>query len=850
MRNSSIALRYHIYNSLFLNLPFTGINRTGTLLPIFAQEGFEALKKGQDPEQIVHNFFSEYLNEVAPEERLSLLFHFIQYIERQVVLFDAVEDAAFPQIYETDGKGSIKYLLSRISTSDQKQRLLDKLRHFSVRLVLTAHPTQFYPGKVLGIITDLADAINRNELEEVNLYLMQLGKTPFVNKNKPTPLEEAANLRWFLENVFFNTMPAILHKLLVGIDLDPTEFSNPGLLRLGFWPGGDRDGNPYVTSETTLLVAEHMRQSVLRCYYRDIRQLRRRLTFRGIEELLQQSELKIYHALYYPDRSAYTTCAELIADLQAIRKVLVTEHESLFLHELDRFLLSVRMFGFYFASIDIRQDSRKHTEVWHVVLSGIADKIPVFSLSEYQTWSEGQKIDFLRALKSPLIPAEMHDAFASETISSFLAAKQIQTRNGDQGCHRYIISNCQNALNVIEVLTLARLSMGIDMVPLDIVPLFETIDDLATCGQVMQYLYQSPAYQPHLASRGNRQTIMLGFSDGTKDGGYVRANWSIYQAKEMLSAVSKAAGIEVVFFDGRGGPPGRGGGNAANFYASLGPEIADNEIQITIQGQTVSSNYGAVPNATYHIEHLLSAGLENHIFDRVDSLNAAQKALIDTLADEAYQSYLKLKNSPQFVPYLEQMTPLRWFGDTNIASRPTKRNAADLRLKFEDLRAIPFVGAWAQMKQNIPGFYGFGEAIATFAKKQPNGSKDLQLLYRDSLFFRTLVENAMMALSKSNFDLTKYLERDPDFAGFWHQMHAEYQSAVSGLLEISGSESLMAHNPMNQESIKVREEMVIPLILIQQYGIWMQHQGHTDQDYSKLVLRAMFGIINAARNAA
>jgi phosphoenolpyruvate carboxylase len=844
---ASIALHFQIYNSLFLNLPFKGIYRTGTLLPIFAQEGHENLKKGQNPEQIVHQFFQEYMQEASEADRQAMLFHFIQYVERQVVLFDAVEDAAFQEIYDTTGKGSVKYLLSRINTDEQKKRLIQKLKHFSLRMVLTAHPTQFYPGKVLGIITDLAAAIKRNDLDSVNLFLMQLGKTPFVNREKPTPLDEAANLRWFLENVFFYAMPGIVLDLLHGTGLEVADFENDSLVRLGFWPGGDRDGNPYVTAATTLAVAENMRQSVLRCYYRDIRLLRRRLTFRGVEEPLMEVERKIYNTLYHTELQTYQSSAEICAELNAIRDTLITEHESLFLSELDQFLLSVRMFGFHFATLDVRQDSRKHGEVWEVILQALDDKIPVFSLAEYQKWSETQRIDFLCALKSPLQASDYSHAFAAETIASFAAMQTIQARNGEQGCNRYIISNCQSALHVIEVLTLARLCNDGQPLRVDIVPLFETIDDLATCGRIMTFLYQLPAYQAHLASRGNRQTIMLGFSDGTKDGGYLRANWSIYQAKEMLSKVSGEAGVEVVFFDGRGGPPGRGGGNAANFYAALGSDIADHEIQLTIQGQTVSSNYGAVVNARYHMEHLLTAGMESAVFGSDHKFSRTQKSTLNSLADTAYRSYLELKNSPEFVPYLEKMTPLPWFGDTNIASRPTKRNSG-AAMRFEDLRAIPFVGAWAQMKQNITGYYGFGSAISAFGKSQPTAT--LQTLYSDSLFFRTLVENAMMALSKTNFDLTLYLRDDPEFGNFYQTMSDEYQRSLKGLLEISGQNNLMAQNPKSRESIRVREEMVIPLILIQQYGIWMIHHGHTDEVYRKLVLRAMFGIINAARNAA
>jgi phosphoenolpyruvate carboxylase len=385
----------------------------------------------------------------------------------------------------------------------------------------------------------------------------------------------------------------------------------------------------------------------------------------------------------------------------------------------------------------------------------------------------------------------------------------------------------------------------------DIVPLFETIEDLAEAGTVMEKLYRNEQYSRHLAGRGNRQTIMLGFSDGTKDGGYLRANWSIYRANQELTRISRQFGVSVVFFDGRGGPPGRGGGNNANYYAAHGSDIENREIQVTIQGQTVSSTYGALPSARFNIERLLTAGLENYLFETHSrELSDADSMLLDELAEAAYQAYLKLKNHPDFVPYLEKVTPLKWYGDTNIASRPTKRGTAE-GLKFEDLRAIPFVGAWAQMKQNVPGYYGFGSAIQTLFNA---GRKtDLQNLYRRSLFLRTLVENSMQSLSKSNFDVTRHLSVHPQFADFWQTLNEEFDRTYGALLDLSGLKEILAQNPNSRASIKLREDIVLPLITIQQFALQQlqaEQLPEAAEAYRKLVLRAMFGIINAARNAA
>ena len=849
--NSSAALPYHTYNSLFLSLPFDDIAETGTLLALFSHHCETGFKLGKSPQDIVESFWKEYVTELDDKARHKLLRYFILYIERQVVLFDSVEDSLFEQTHEMNGPGSMKYLINSLDSEVERAVLKEKIRHFSLRMVLTAHPTQFYPGKVLGIINDLGKEIHDHQLENIRLLLMQLGRTSLLNREKPTPYEEAISLGWYMEHVFYHTLPDVLYRILGELGEDVVTFENPRLLALGFWPGGDRDGNPFVSADTTRMVADQLRNAVLRGYYRDIKQLKRRLTFGGVEEIIAGAEVKLYNTLYQPESKAgYARCQDLLDELILARTKLVQDHQSLFQEDLDRFILKIRVFGFYFASLDVRQDSRKHSEVWRAVMQNWDEKPHGYNAEEFLQADENTQINRLLSTNYALDENDYSDPFVKETIRSFIAIRDIQQKNGELGSHRYIISNCQSALNVAEVLALANLTWE-ESPSLDIVPLFETIDDLAKCGEIMRQLYTNTHYAAHLASRNQTQHIMLGFSDGTKDGGYLRANWSIYRAKEELTRVSRELGISVIFFDGRGGPPGRGGGNNASYYASHGPDIENKAIQVTIQGQTVSSTYGTIAAAKFNIERLLSAGLENHL-DRKHSRDLSQedRVLLDDLANAAYEAYLKLKNHPNFVPYLEKMTPLKWYGDSNIASRPTKRSG-DGVLKFEDLRAIPFVGAWAQMKQNVPGYYGLGTAMESFLK---NRGSEMRRLYQHSLFFRTLLENSMQSLSKSNFDVTRYIGESPQFGEFWHMLNDEYERTLSTLKEISGEQDLLAENIASKHSIKLREDIVLPLITIQQFGLQQLQSENLSPEayetYRNLVLRAMFGIINAARNAA
>lgn len=838
--DTQVAKRFTIYNSLFLDLPFDDIYVTGTLLPFLGKACERGYASGKSPREIIDGFFEEMMPAESEKRRFDFLFEMIQYVERQVVLFDSIEDAAYEKINDLSGKGSVKALLNRVENDRKKEALIEKLKTFSVRLTLTAHPTQFYPGNVLGIITDLENAIRTDDLESINLLLQQLGKTGFINREKPTPFDEAVSLIWYLENVFYHSIPDIIIRLLNGLGQPLHSWENPGILKVGFWPGGDRDGNPYVTHETTIQVADRLKKWLMRCYYRDLRKLKKRLTFKHVEEHIVKAERGIYNTLF-ENIKVYNSKEDLLAILMDARDALIKYHDGLFLDLLDRFILKVRIFGFHFAHMDLRQDSRKHDGLWEEVF-GIQGKEFV--------GTEDELID--KVMKTKALPSLEHfeEPFNQEILQSMATVKSVQQSNGEEGLHRYIISNCQSVLHLLEVYQMAKLTMGVKAgeLPLDIVPLFETIDDLKMAPKIMERLYKMPEYKTHLKSRGSKQTIMVGFSDGTKDGGYLKANWSILVAKEELTRVSRENDIEVVFFDGRGGPVARGGGNLHNFYSSLGQLVENSEIQVTIQGQTISSNYGKQASCTYNFEQLLSAGVENHLYtDPEKDLNEEQRALIQRLADYGYEAYKDLKNHPKFVPYLEHVAPLKFFGMTNIGSRPLKRGGGG-GLKFEDLRAIPFVASWAQMKQNIPGFYGVGSAISVLEKEGKLG--ELQKLYQESLFFRTLLGNSMQSLNKCFYPATAYLKDSAEYGEFWNLLYQEYKCSVEKLKKVAGMEELLEDNPISKTSIQIREQIVLPLITIQQYAIQLgMEKGGSAEILDKLILRTMFGIINAARNA-
>ena len=849
--NENVLSKYQIYNSIFITLPFDDINDTGVMLPLFHKVCKNGFKNGENPTEIVETFFNKYQENPSKKEKTDLLFRFIQYIERQVVLFDAIEDAAFPIVNNMDGIGTLKNSEETAILGDKKEALKAYLEEFKVRIVLTAHPTQFYPGSVLGIITDLDKAIQNDDLLLIKKLLAQLGKTPFYKKTKPSPFDEAVSLIWYLENVFYHSIPKIYnyvqHHIYDGKPIDNE------IIDLGFWPGGDRDGNPFVTTKITLDVAERLRQTILRNYYRDVRRLKRRFTFTGVQEILSRLEKRLYKHVVRSYTKINFSQKILLEELEAARQIIVDKHQSLFVEELNDFINKVRIFGFHFATLDIRQDSRVHHKAFTQIVTDLLANGDTTFPENYANLSEKEQVEILAVIKGNIDPSILTDETSVKTIESIYALKEIQQRNGERGANRYIISNNQTALNVMETFAMLNLCGFENELPVDVIPLFETVEDLINAESVMKILYTNKTYRYHLSKRKNKQTIMLGFSDGTKDGGYLMANWGIFKAKEALTRISREYDIDVIFFDGRGGPPARGGGKTHQFYASLGPTIEDKEIQLTIQGQTISSNFGTQNSSQYNLEQLLSSGIKNEMFTK-DQLNDKHRELIDDMATTSYQTYVDFKNHPQFLPYLEKMSTLKYYAKTNIGSRPSKRSNSDT-LDFSALRAIPFVGSWSQLKQNVPGFFGVGTAL----KKYEDAGRFNEIIefYNASDFFKTLLENSMMSLSKSFFGLTAYMSSDPVYGEFWNLIHTEYKTTKRLLLKLTGHKELMENYPVGKASIEIREDIVLPLLTIQQFALkkiqeLQKTEGNEDElaVFEKMVMRSLFGNINASRNSA
>ena len=832
--------KFQIYNSLFMSLPYDKMTNIGMLLPFLYEESRDGYEEGKSPEEIVEEFFKKHTEVTTEEQKQELLFKIIQYIERQVVLFDSIEDAAFQQLHSESDAGTVMQLHERALQEHKLGKVREKLEDFAVKVVFTAHPTQFYPNAVQRILHDLRSAILKDDITEIDLLLQQLGKTPFVNKERPTPLDEALSIIFYLRYVYYDTIGELYKKLKQSFGSEDFEI-HQDVFQLGFWPGGDRDGNPFVTADVTLKVANELRNSILKNYYNHLKDLRRRLSFRGVSEVLEKLSNELYNNIFKNENSI--SSETILKYLSEAEDILKTQHNGLFTNILVDYRDRVKIFGTHFATLDIRQDSRIHQKV-------IDELVTKYSKQNIAELTNSEKVNILISEHILAHPDDFEDEIIKETLKSVINVKEIQAKNGERGMHRYIISNSDTVEDVMNVFALFKVCGYQDEdINIDIVPLFETMEGLANAEKVMQDLYNDEVYQKHLAKRKREQTIMLGFSDGTKDGGYLKANWEIYATKERLSKVSEENDVKVIFFDGRGGPPARGGGKTHQFYASQGKTIANNKIELTIQGQTITSVFGNKDQAKYNFEQLLTAGIENEVFkNHKKDLTEKERTLIEELAELSYVKYVDLKENPLFIPYLQEISTLQYYGKTNIGSRPSKRGAGN-ELKFEDLRAIPFVGSWSQLKQNVPGFFGFGTAIKKL--KDEGRIEEVKDLFRNSDFFKTLVLNSMMAMNKSYFPLTYYMKNHPKFGAFWQILFNEYNLSKEMMFEITGFKTLMEEEPVGRKSVKIREKIVLPLLSIQQYALMKLQKNEGDRaTLEKLVTRSLFGNINASRNSA
>ncbi|MDQ0242985.1 phosphoenolpyruvate carboxylase [Bacillus fengqiuensis] len=780
------------------------------------------------------------------------------------------------------------------------------LQTLSLELIITAHPTEATRRTVLQIHQRIARLLQqldqpcskreKKALEE-SLFneITALWQTDELRDQKLTVMNEVSNGLYYFDETLFDVLPQIhqdLEQLL--FEQYDQKWHVPTFLRFGSWIGGDRDGNPNVTAETTWKTLQRQRHLALSKYKEALQELQKRLShstkrvkvsdelLASIEKekgLLEENEKwrnedEVYRCKVTimlkklqnvgKDSMGYTSSEELLHDLSIIQKSIETHHPNGYtLKLLQKLVRQVELFGFHLASLDIRNHSGEH----EAAITEIFQNVNI--APDYKALTEEEKVRVLTNVlqdRRPLI--SIFDKFSPETqeiIEVFRMIRRAHEEFGDRAIEVYLISMTQSASDLLEVLVLAK-EVGLYRVypdgrvtsKLHIAPLLETIDDLTFGPKMMEQLFQMDLYRKHLSVRSDLQEIMLGYSDSSKDGGTLTANWKLYKAQQEIHDMAKKYDVRLKFFHGRGGSLGRGGGPLTRSLLSQPSETLGDGVKITEQGEVLSSRY-LLPDIAYRgleqatstlltaIAHVSKEAEQNH------SRSAEWEQAMDEISAIALEKYQSLVfKDPDFLTYFKQATPLLELGALNIGSRPMSRKGSG---RFEDLRAIPWVFAWTQSRQLLPAWFAAGTGLKRFAEKQEN-LELLQQMYRNWPFFRSTIDNLQMALTKADVTTAKeYADMVKDETvekRIFGEILNEYNQTKEMVLNITGQADLLDHIPNIQESVKLRNPYVDPLNFLQvQLISELRGKAENDEEASQLlreVLLTINGIAAGLRN--
>ncbi|MDL4839066.1 phosphoenolpyruvate carboxylase [Aquibacillus rhizosphaerae] len=751
-------------------------------------------------------------------------------------------------------------------TPDMISKLLETL---SLELVITAHPTEATRRTILQIHKRIADllknwdyAYTRYEKKVIQETIYNeitiLWQSDEIREKKPSVMKEVSNGLYFFDKVLFDVLPKI-HQDLEDLLYEKynQRWQVPSFLRFGSWIGGDRDGNPNVKATTTFETLKTHRKLVLRKYKESLDSLKDRLShsakkvdvsqelIQSIDadkQLLEESgwhkEDEIYRVklslmlkrLNYTEEDhslGYQSVEELLSDLYLIQSSLTNHHPNNNPIKLLRQVIrQVEIFGFHLASLDIRNHSGEHESALSEVLKTVNID------SDYKQLSETDKVKTLTSiLEDPRPMISIYDEFTPETqevINTFRMIKKAQDTFGERAIEVYLISMTQTVSDLLEVLVLAKeaglyrvLPDGEVISKLHVAPLLETIEDLKNGPEMVEQLFNIPLYRKHLASRSDLQEVMLGYSDSSKDGGTLTANWELYKAQQDIHDIASRFGVKLKYFHGRGGSLGRGGGPLYSSLLSQPPVTLGDGVKITEQGEVLSSRYLLSDIAYRSLEQATSTmmtaimGIDNSSESTQMPSNDAEKAMSD-ISDYALDKYQSLVfNDPGFLTYFNEATPLHELGDLNIGSRPMKRKGSN---RFEDLRAIPWVFAWTQSRQLLPAWYAAGTGLNTFIEKSGN-LELLQEMYEKWPFFQATINNLQMALTKADLttakEYTKMVSDETIQKRIFDQITEEYNLTKAMVLKITGQSDLLDNQPNIKESVRLRNPLVDPLNLFQ-----------------------------------
>jgi phosphoenolpyruvate carboxylase len=752
-------------------------------------------------------------------------------------------------------------LLMRRSGMDPSdvQGLLDLL---SIGLVFTAHPTEAKRRSVRTKVRLLRQSLvllddegllprERERLvTRIRSLLTGLWQTELIRPRRPSVLEEV-EVGLYFATTLWDAAPIIFGELARALEktYPDASFRLPPFLDFGSWIGGDRDGNPHVSSQVTMETLLRMRTAAVDAHLAQCRLLIEEITSSereaavsaALHEALERrlgenpslttlvdpiSPHEVYRRFlktveWRLERTravdtieclpagAYRTGAELAADLALIRDSLRENRGGhIFEASLQSWLWQTEVFGLHFARLDIREESGRNRRVT-AELARLLGISPDFSALP----EEGRrKLLHASLAHLPQVPSSGLSPDTAETLSVFSMLGQASSTLGAEGLGGHIISMTHSVSDILAALWLMRLQGGPAM---DVVPLFETIEDLSRAPLILGEMLDDPEYRAHLGRRGNVQTVMIGYSDSTKDGGYLAACWALYKAQSILSRVAQERGVRLIFFHGRGGSLGRGGGPAARSILALPPESLGGALRMTEQGEVLADRYDDPQIAGRHLEQVIWATLTSSA--RPLSPPSEQwRETMQLLASDAFAAYRGLIEQPGFLTFFEQATPIVEIESLPIASRPAHRHGVR---SLSDLRAIPWVFAWTQNRCMIPAWYGIGTAFQRFSASRPDGGDILRAMYEGWPFFRATIDNAVLALAKSDLAIgrkyTELVEDDEVRERIWGLIAGEYERSREAVLKANGQADLLSEIPWLKQSIKVRNPNTDPLNLVQ-----------------------------------
>jgi phosphoenolpyruvate carboxylase len=831
------------------------------------------IRKKPDPELLeikesaVRELSSRRATEVA--HAFSLFFHLVNLCEER----ERVRRLRAYAAQEAGAPMSLRRTFSELRRQQVPLSHLERLlRGMHVEPVLTAHPTEAKRRSVLNHILRIGRTLealhghpgmlDAAAAQAIDPWIEALWLTDEVRETPVTPEIESENARFYLERTIYDLAGSFWEKFCDELHrYDPSLAEPHPFLSFGSWVGTDRDGNPNITPATSKEAAEQVRRSILRYYHeccrrmlglasfpcrhvpeikRDLERLMRRFpATRAFREVDQPSELyrrKLRVMMWRLEqtaaraRGAYELPEEFTSDLRQLERLLA-HHPSPRISKLGarRLRVASQVFGFHGASLDFRT----HSDATRAAAAEVLHKQGLASQP-----LEARVLSITKLLQEPRTPTPgvratkdlQHSGFSAPTrrvLEEFSALKEIQTRDGAAAAHRYILSMSARAADVWDVLLLGREAGLVETRKCEpqssfgVIPLFETLDDLEAGPGIMEELFADPLYRRILKSRNEFQEVMLGYSDSVKDGGYVAANWALFRAQKRLASVAEKFGVRLSLFHGKGGTIDRGGGQSHRSIESQPFAAPGGRLRITEQGEVISLKYANPAIAERNLEQLVTAVLHAHLlhFRGVETERIPEwEKYAHELAASSRAFYRELVyETPGFVSYFRQATPIDLIEQIRLGSRPSRRFRTD---DLGDLRAIPWVFAWTQSRHLLPAWYGLGYALDKFIQAHaPEGLHVLGRMYKGWPFFAILINNAEASLAKADLYIaSRYaaLVRPPSLAAsIYGRIREEYERSVRTVLEVSGSTQLLERQPVLAESIRLRNPYVDPLNFLQ-----------------------------------